>query len=231
MSKLFGAGTTIASGTFSSGFAATQVTEPKTNNDDITEQSMFESLSEDTMLEAVSKTALINQRADAAAAVLAWVESGDSESDELDALAFGLAGGSDDEDLTDDQVETYTDIKIQMADFAMQCGAKEKDCQAMVDGDDEAAERVFNAVESAVSDSDDDELISNFAHREALILESKKKVIRDGKVVMVNKKKRKRRMTSAQKQALKKAQRKAHSSSAKAARKKSNRIRKSRGMQ
>lgn len=192
----------------------------KEDDENITEILLFESMNPNLMLEAVEKTADIILRSDAASAVIAWINSGDSEADSFDAMAYGLAGG-DSEELSDDQEKDYQITLGYMTDFAILCGANAIDCQGLVDGDDDASENVFDAVESSIQNASEDELISDFAHREKLIFESTKKVIRDGKVVIINTSKRKRKMTAAQKAALKKAQLKSHSSAANAARKKS----------
>ncbi|UTM60416.1 hypothetical protein L4174_023825 (plasmid) [Photobacterium sp. CCB-ST2H9] len=202
---------------------------PPPAEQEVTEKVFFESLSEDAIYEAVSTNAKISMRSDAAAAVIIWTEEGDSEFDSFEALAYGLAGGVDGEELNEDQLDEFETFLNLMADFCQQVGASSDDVQAMIDGDDDAAEKVFEAVSSLADNVSTDELIADFAAKESLILESTKRVIRDGKFVF-KKVKRKRRMTSAQKAALKQAQKKSHSSAAKAKREKSMRMRKSRNL-
>lgn len=197
---------------------------------EITEQALFESMEDNAMFEAVNRAAEISARSDAAAAVCQWVDEGDAEADAFESMAFGLAGGDEAEELSDDQAETFLESLSNMTDFALQLGASPEAVQGLVDGDDDAAELVFESIESALETQTSDELIADFGVREQLILEAKKKVIRDGKIVTINTKKRKRRMSAAQKAALKKARSKAHRSAGKAARKKAMRMRKSRGM-
>lgn len=197
---------------------------------EITESALFESMDEDTMLEAVSRAADISMRSDAAAAVLQWVEEGDAEADAFEAMAYGLAGGEDDTELTDEQAEEFEKILGLMADFCLQLGATSENVQGMIDDDDDASEAVYTAVESALEGQDSDELVADFGVRENLIMEAMKKVVRNGQVVTIKTKKKKRRMTSAQRSALKKARQKAHSSAAKARRRKARNIRKSRGL-
>ncbi|MEC6832963.1 hypothetical protein VXS06_14445 [Photobacterium toruni] len=222
---LFGAGAKRAS----SFYAGITKTKPEEVEKETSETVFFESIGDDQMLEAMEQSAQVSMRSDAAAAVIAWVDDGDSEASAIDMLAYGLAGGED-EELTPDQDKTYANIFGLMTDFAMQLGASEKDCQAMVDGDDDAADRVFNVIEAKLEATDESELIADFAHREKLILEAKKKVIRDGKVVIINTNRRKRIMSAAQKAALKKARLKAHGAAGKASRKKAMRMRKARNL-
>lgn len=202
----------------------------KDDVDQIDESLFFESLSPDLMLEATEADAAKNMRKDASAAVIAWVEEGDTDADAFDAFAYGLAGGKDDEDLSDDEADDYNSLLGLMTDFCLQLGVTESTCQKLIDGDDAASETAFNTIEAVLENNDGDELISDFSLREQLMLEATKKVVRDGKVVLIKTNRRKRRMTAAQKAALKKARTKAHSSSAKAARRKAMRLRKSRGM-
>ncbi|MCG3884106.1 hypothetical protein I3271_05350 [Photobacterium leiognathi] len=225
MATLFGAGAKLAKPFY------VGVSDKKavTAEEETTEQAFFESIEDDQMLEAMEQSAQVQLRSDAAAAVISWVDDGDAESAAIDSLAYGLAGGEG-EELTDEQDKEYAKIYGLMTDFAMQMGATEKDCQAMVDGDDAAADRVFSVIEAQLENNDEAELIANFAHREKLMLEAKKKVIRDGKVVIINTNRRKRIMSAAQKAALKKARLKAHSAAGKAARKKAMRMRKARGL-
>lgn len=208
---------------------AQELTQEPAPAEEVTETAFFESVNDDQMLEAISKAAESNMRSAAAAAVIQWIEEGDAEADAFEALAYGLAGGET-EELTEDEAEDFEKYLGLMVDFTLQLGASAESTQGLVDGDDDAAETVYDSVESALADQDTDELIATFGVRENLMMEAKKKVIRDGKVVTINTKKKKRRMSSAQKAALKKARSKANSSAAKAARKKSNNMRKSRGM-
>ena len=225
MNKLFAAGSKIAA-PFYSGIK-NPVKKDELNK--IDESAFFESIDDTKMLESMEQTVSINTRSDAAAAVIGWVESGDSEADSFDAMGYGLVAG-DAEELSDSQTDAYGKTLSVMTDFAMVCGASEKDCQGLVDGDDDAAERVFDAVETAINASDESELIADFAHREKLILEGVKKVIRGGQIVMIKTGKRKRVMNAVQKAALKKARLKSHSAAGRASMRKSMRIRKSRGL-
>lgn len=232
MSSIFIAGGRLPSSQLDAAFgmfAETKKVEPESDNQ--TETAFFESVSEDAMFEAVSKAAIVNRRADAAAAVFQWIEDGDADFDALDAIVFGLAGGTDDEELTDDEVDQYNLLLGDVGDFLVNvCELSVKDVEAMFEGDNDKAEKVFEAAEAATSNADEAEMIAEFSVRESMMLESVKKVVRDGKIVTIKTNRRKRRMTPAQKAALKKARSKANSSAARAARKKAMRLRKSRGM-
>lgn len=199
----------------------------------IEEKPFFESMQgTDAMLEAVSAIADINYRQEAAAAVLQWVSGGDADFDELDALLFGLAGGDEGEEkeLNDTEYGVYEKLSDLAAEFIAAYTSADMADVEMMGEDDDSAERVFVELESALGDSDSDELLGEFAARQSMMLEATKKVIRDGKVKYIKTRKRKRRMTAAQRAALKKARRKSSTGAAKAARKKAMRMRKSRGM-
>ncbi len=172
----------------------------------------------------------MNDRSDAAAACVQWVSGGDADFDELDALLYGLSGGQDDKELNESQEAMYESLLDEAGDFIHQVSnAKDEDIEMMSE-DDDAAERVFESLSSAISDVDTDELVAEYSVRDSMMMEATKKVIRDGVLKLVKTKKRRRRMTPAQKAALKKARMKARSGAAKAARKKSMRKRKARGL-
>ncbi len=196
-----------------------------------TEAEFFESVSEESILESIQKVANINERMSAGAACVQWAQGGESSFDTLDAMLFGMAGGQSDVELTDGQAAMYESLQAHAGEFLLSVGgAQDHQLAEMMEGDEEVTDAIFESLSSALESVDTDEAIAEFAVRESMMMEAKKKVIRDGKVTIINTKKRKRRMSAAQKAALKKARAKAHSSAAKAARKKSNRMRDSRGM-
>ncbi|EPP2131345.1 hypothetical protein ACUNB4_004227 [Vibrio alginolyticus] len=196
----------------------------------ITEQAFFESVeTKDALFESVSAMATSQARQDAAAAVVQWVEGGDADYDELDALLFGMVeGGDSDEeiDLDDIQNEQYEQLTKFASEFMATFSGVDSADVALMDEDDSAADRVYEALENALSDVNNSEAIADFAVRESVMMEAKERVIRNGKPTYINKRKRKRRMSAAQKAALKKARRKAHTSAAKASRAKSMNLRK-----
>ncbi len=196
----------------------------------ITEQAFFESVeTKDALFESVSAMATSQARQDAAAAVVQWVEGGDADYDELDALLFGMVeGGDSDEEieLDDIQNEQYEQLTKFASEFMATFSGVDSADVALMDEDDSAADRVYEAMENALSDVNNSEAIADFAVRESVMMEAKERVIRNGKPTYINKRKRKRRMSAAQKAALKKARRKAHTSAAKASRAKSMNLRK-----
>ncbi|ELB2819376.1 hypothetical protein QNE82_001496 [Vibrio alginolyticus] len=196
----------------------------------ITEQAFFESVeTKDALFESVSAMATSQARQDAAAAVVQWVEGGDADYDELDALLFGMVeGGDSDEEieLDDIQNEQYEQLTKFASEFMATFSGVDSADVALMDEDDSAADRVYEALENALSDVNNSEAIADFAVRESVMMEAKERVIRNGKPTYINKRKRKRRMSAAQKAALKKARRKAHTSAAKASRAKSMNLRK-----
>lgn len=209
-----------------------QAEEATQSIDHVDETAFFESVGEDSMLEAMEKVASANLRADGAAAVVAWIEDGDSDFDALDSFCFGLAGsGEDDDELSESEAEDYNDILKAAAEFIVNvCGVSAEQATKVFAGDDDESASVFDAVESFLDGESTSDLIAEFSVRENMMMEALKKVIRNGEVVMIRTNRRKKRMSAAQKAALKKARRKAHSAAGKASRKKSLRLRKSRGM-
>ncbi|EGQ7810387.1 hypothetical protein I6Y99_004431 [Vibrio parahaemolyticus] len=202
--------------------------QPAQVDTEIAESLFFESVTDDMFLEAVSKTAETNLRSNAAASVMTWIDEGDASFEELDALIYGFAAG-DDEELDDDELADYNTMMNYAYEFLVSNGADASQVQSMEENED-ASEAVFNAVKESTKAKDDAELIADFSVRETMMLEAKKKVVRDGEVKYVNKKTKKHRQTPAQKASLKKAQKKSNTSAAKAKRRKSNRVRKSHGM-
>lgn len=219
---------------FSEGFRiARPFVMPTKDEQDVnqTEQAFFESVSEDSMLESIQKVAIVGERMSAGAACVQWAQGGESSFDTLDAMLFGMAGGQDDVELTDGQAAMYESLQAHAGEFLVSVGGvQDHQLTEMMEGDEEVTDALFESLSTALDGVDTDEAVAEFAVRESMMMEAKKKVIRDGKVKIINTKKRKRRMSAAQKAALKKARAKANTGAAKAARKKSNRMRKSRGM-
>ncbi|MCC8379059.1 hypothetical protein [Xenorhabdus sp. PB30.3] len=190
--------------------------------------------SEDMLLEAVYKKAEQDSRGIAAAAVIDWVQNGEGTFDAFDEFALGLADLLQDSDdlLTDEQIDDYNMWLGFMADAAVSMGADQSDVTAMIDNaDDDAADAVLSAID--VSPDDEDDIIAEFAVTggdDGAMMEASIKVVRDGVVKLIRKQPRPRRLSAAQKSALKKARMKAQTASAKKARKKSNLIRKKRGL-
>ena len=190
------------------------------------------------IFEAVEARAAQDSRALAASMVTGWASDGSPDADDFDALAINMAGLGDldeDADLTDDQVDAYNDALSALANAAVSLGADQADVTSMIDDeDDDAAERVYDAINANVSPDDSDDAIAEYSVSagadDDAMFESTIKVVRDGVVKLIKKRLRPRRMTSLQKAALKKAQSKAHSSSGKMAFRRSMKLRAKRGL-
>jgi hypothetical protein len=167
-----------------------------------TEKAFFESVSEDSMLESIQKVAVVNERMSAASACVQWVQGGESSFDTLDAILYGMAGGEDDEELTDSQADLYESLQTHAGEFLVSVGgAQDHQLSEMMEGDEEVTDAVFELLSTALDSVDSDEVVAEFGVRESMMMEAKKKVIRDGKVKIINTRKRKRRMSAAQKAA------------------------------
>lgn len=191
---------------------------------------------EQAMFEAVERRAKEDSRSVAASLLANWVADGEPEADDFDAMAIVLAGldsVDEDADYTDEQVDSYNDALSQLANAAVALGADQDDVTSLIDDDDDAAaERVYEAL-SGLGEDDDaitDYTVAGGEGGDAMLESSTFKAVRNGVVKLIRKRPKKRRMTSLQKAALKKARTKAHSSVANAHRKKSMKLRKSRGL-
>ncbi|PHM51921.1 hypothetical protein [Xenorhabdus hominickii] len=192
------------------------------------------SAGDEMLLEAVYKKAEQDARGIAAAAVIDWVQNGEGTFDSFDEFALGLADllQDNDDDLTDEQIDDYNMWLGFMADATVSMGADQGDVTAMIDNaDDEAADAVLSAID--ISPDDEDDIIAEFSVTggdDGAMMEASIKVVREGVVKLIRKRPRPRRLSAAQKSALKKARMKAQTASARKARKKSNLIRKKRGL-
>ena len=187
----------------------------------------------DTEVDALIVEAAENSlRTEAMGAVLTWVEDGDWSFDALDSLLEGLASDTDDEDLTDDEQEHYEALWETAYEALGLLGASDGNIEQVANGDDDAAEKLGKFLAGKLDNitKDDDDLIAEFGVGGNLVLESGRRVIRNGETRrMPKRRKRKRRMTAKQRAALKKARRKAHNSGARRSRKRSMRRRKQMG--
>lgn len=188
----------------------------------------------DTEVDAMIIEAAENSlRTEAMGAVLTWVEDGDWSYDALDALLEGLASDTDDDELTDDEQEQYEALWETAMEALESLGASESNIEQAVGGDDGAAEKLGKFLADKLDNitKDDDDLVAEFGVGGSLVMESSRRVIRNGETRrMPRRRKRKRRMTAAQRAALKKARRKAHNSGARRSRKRSMRRRKQMGL-
>jgi hypothetical protein len=198
-----------------------------------TEKLFFESVGNDLMLESIIQSQDTFARAQALAGVLQFGEDGGNTAQELDDLIQGLAGVDDESnDVTDDEQDDYEQSGDDVAEALSYLGIDDATVSAALDDDnDDAAETIGMAIAKALDNIDDQkDYISRYSVRETLMTEATVKVVRGGQVIRKKKRLKKRKMSGPQKRALKMARRKAHSGKARKARKKSNKMRSSRGL-
>ncbi|MGP9633793.1 hypothetical protein ACT3R7_12070 [Halomonas sp. AOP43-A1-21] len=188
--------------------------------------------SESEMDALIAEAAENTLRSEAMGGVLTWIDEGDWSFEALDSLIEGLASSTDEEELTDDETEHYEALWETVEEALKSLGAETGSINQLLEEDDEAAQALGKHLSAKLDDisKSDDDLVSEFGVGGQLILESGKRVIRNGEVRRIPRRRRKkRRMTSAQRAALKKARRKSNTSAAKRSRAKSMRRRKQMG--
>lgn len=183
-------------------------------------------------LSSVSKVADITLRTQALSIVIEWIKSGETDYEALETLVANFVNDDDEPSLSEEEQEEADEllqaVAQVVADFTDLSVAKVE--RIFEEEDDDQAIEVAALIERKIEDRNIYELIADYAAKQELLLSAVKKVVRNGKIVTIKKRTKKRRMTPAQKAALKKARKKANSSGARAKRKKSNRLRKSKGM-
>ncbi|PAU79224.1 MULTISPECIES: hypothetical protein [Halomonas] len=197
------------------------------------------------MLDSAGEHEHMSLRMDAVAVIQQWIEEddlddGESSADRLLAMMVGIADGNQDGELDEDEHEVVDVAREAAWDYLSALGIEDEDIGLLLDDwDDEAAERIRDAVAAALPDGDDeaDTAIDNFtfddADQEAVFDATyrKRTVVRGGKKKRVNKRvSGKVRLSGKQKLAIRKARNKAHSPRAKARRLKSMRVRRKMGM-
>ncbi len=207
-----------------------------------------------TGTDAVQVFARQQTRTQAMSAILAWVEDGEFTYTALDEYIIGMADLDGDFEISDEEEAIYNAVWAEVPDALLSLGATETDANDFVNGEGkasaDAAARVGKALKERLDEleADDDEIIAGFALGEDAVFENasddpegrhmileatyrKQKVVRDGKVVKINKRiSGKVRLSAAQKAGLRKARRKANTAAARLQRKKSMRLRARRGM-
>jgi len=181
----------------------------------------------------MSVTADKNTRSLAAAIVLQWTEAGEHDFDSLEAMLFGAIDDDGDRDLSDEEEDEFEELSAAAAQFILDSTSLTADQVTSLfdNADDEQAIEAAGLLEDLIEEGSTDELIANYAEKQAMLLSSLRKVVRDGSVVKIKKRiGRKLKMSPAQKQALKKARQKSHGAAARAKRKKSLRARKRNGL-
>lgn len=210
--------------------AAAQKTEG-----DLTEDAIFASVGDDALLASVSDLADKQTRSLAAAIAVEFSTGEDNTYSNLESLVIGAVADPEDEeesDLDEEEHKDFNELLSVVADALIKFSGKEIKLvqKAFDDEDDDLLESIASAVAEKMKGESDDEMIADYAVREEILLSAVKKVIRGGQVKLVKTNRKKKRMSPAQKAALKKAQKKSHNSASRAKRKKSNRVRKQRGM-
>ena len=174
-------------------------------------------------------------RSQAMSAVLGWIEDGNFTYDNLDEFVCAVADLDGDFEISEEEDDYYNSVWQQIPNALLTLGAPEDDVDKLVNGESNAAgQRVGEAVKLSLDSekADDDDLIAGFAYGEDAVLENadddpegrhmvleaaykKRKVVRDGKVVVVRKRvSGKIRLSAAQKAGLRKARRKANTGAA-----------------
>lgn len=172
-------------------------------------------------------------RANAMAAVLAWLEGDDFSYSALESIVAGLADIDDDGEITEPEEELFNELLVMTADALVELGGNTENVKTFIDDESEkAGEKLAVHLTEKLDDTDksDDEIVSEYAVKAKLILDATQKVVRGGKVTLIKKRIKPKKMSSKQKQALKKARRKANNSGARRKRAKSMKLRQKRGM-
>lgn len=187
---------------------------------------------DEMLLEAIEQAAVTNYRANGMAAVLTWFNDGEPTSENFDVTAIGMADVNEDGEVSDEEEEDYNEILFAMTQALDYMKVDAEAIDGLLEGDDDAADTVFNAIGDYIEDTNDseEEIIATFSVAKESMTEARKKVIRDGKVKWIKKPLRKRRLSAKQRAALKKARMKANTGAAKAKRKKAMKKRKAAGM-
>lgn len=171
----------------------------------------------------------------AMATALTWVNEGDYSYAALDAMVVGMVDLDGDEEIGEDEEADYNDLLFAVGEALVRLGGDESNVAAFIEDEDDAeGEKLgkYLAEKLEATFASDDDIINRFASRsgEAILEAGTRKVIRDGKIVIKKKRLKKVRLNAAQRAALKKARRKSNTAAARRVRKKSLRIRKSRGL-
>lgn len=197
-----------------------------------TEEMILSSVSEGTSIDTIGALNSQIDRLKAGSIVVEWARDDDNSYSMLESMVIGMIDDDDDGELTDEQQEDANELFTLVAEALIQIsGAPAPTVQKMLEKEnDELAEDIAEKVVEKLKPVSSSEVVADFAVKQALLLSSKKKAIRNGKLVEVKKKLRKGHRSAAQKAATKKAQSKAHSAAARAKRVKSNRQRKAHGL-
>lgn len=196
------------------------------------------------VLDSAGEYEHMSLRMDAVAVIQQWVEEddlddGESSADRLLAMMVGIADDNQDGELDDDESEVVDAVREAAWDYLSALGIEDADIGMLLDEwDDDAAERVRDAIAAALPDSDSAfDSIDDFTFDEAdqaPVFDAayrKRIVVRNGMKTRINKRVSGNvRLTGKQKLAIRKARRKAHSPQARARRMKSMKLRRRMGI-
>lgn len=208
--------------------------EPNNDNQELLLSSVMAEydLNEKMQLSSVSIMADQQTRSMAAAIAIEWAKSGETDYESLEALVVG-AINDDDDDISEDEKEDIDALLQAVGQFiADHTGLSSSEVELMFEQeDDDLAIDAADEIERNLKRKNQSELIADYAAKQGMLLSSaKKRVVRDGKVVQINKRPKKHIMTSARRAALKKIRKKSNTAAARAKRDKSNRVRNRAGL-
>lgn len=195
------------------------------------------------VLDSAGEYEHMSLRMDAVAVIQQWIEEddlddGESSADRLLAMMVGIADDNQDGELDEDENEVVDVAREAAWDYLSALGIGDEDIALLLDDwDDEAAERIRDAVAAALPDGDEafdaiDDFTFDEADQEPVFDATyrKRTVVRGGKKMRVNKRVSGNvRLSGKQKLAIRKARKKAHSPRAKARRLKSMKVRRRMG--
>ena len=172
-------------------------------------------------------------RASAMSIALAWVEDANFSFPAIDALVIGMSDLDEDGEVSEEEEDFYNELLWSLGDALVALGGNKGQVETFIDKeDDDAGAKLGAFLKKKLDETEDDDadIIGRFVIKGDMVFEATKKVIRNGKVVLIRKPVRKKRLSAAQRMGLKKARRKSNTGAARLARKKSMRLRKQRGI-
>lgn len=188
------------------------------------------------VLDSAGEHEQMSLRMDAVSTIQQWVEDdddldeGESAADRLLAMMVGIADDNKDGELDEDENEVVDEAREAAWDYLSALGVDEGDIGLLLDDwDEEAGDRIRDAVASALPDGEEAfDSIDDFAFEEdeqEAVFDAayrKRTVVRNGKKKRVKKRvSGKVRLSGKQKLSIRKARKKAHNPRAKARRMKS----------
>ncbi|MCZ0926454.1 hypothetical protein L0636_00945 [Halomonas janggokensis] len=195
------------------------------------------------VLDSAGEYEHMSLRMDAVAIIQQWIEEddldeGESSADRLLAMMVGVADDNQDGELDEDENDVVDVAREAAWDYLSALGVDDEEIGLLLDDwDDNAAERIRDAVAEALPDGEDlDSTINDFTFDDSdqePVFDAtyrKKTVVRGGKKKRVKKRVAGNvRLSGKQKLAIRKARKKAHNPRAKARRLKSMKVRKRMG--